>query len=75
MKLPKKFSPILFGFFLSGLMTLFVTGISIALAVGVHDGFFAIWMRNWATIWVIAFPVVLFVAPLVRRLVSAMVET
>ena len=38
-------------------------------ATEVWDGFLAIWMGAWLTSWAVAFPVVLFVAPLARRMV------
>lgn len=67
---PKSLAPVLFGLFLSGLMSLVVSGLSTWRAVGLTDGFPALWMGNWAVSWAIAFPTVLVVAPLVRRIVA-----
>ncbi len=69
----KKFAPILFGFILSGLMSLLVSGISTYRAAGLGDGFATLWTSAWLTAWLIAFPVVLVVAPLARRLVARLV--
>ena len=38
-----------------------------------HPGLFMIWMENWISSWIVAFPAVLVVAPLVRRIVHRLV--
>ena len=69
---PARFAPTLFGFILSGLMSLMVSGLSTLRAVGAVDGFVGLWLGNWAVSWAIAFPVVLVVAPVTRRIVAAL---
>lgn len=71
--IPAKFAPVLFGFILSGLMSLVVSGISTAANIGLVADFAAWWARAWLTAWLFAFPVVLLVAPLARRLVQRLV--
>ena len=67
---------LLFGFLLSGLMSLLVSGISTARAIGfmtVADapGHFAgSWMQAWGFSWPVAFMAVLVVAPFVRKIVN-----
>lgn len=61
--IPQKFSPLLFGLILSGLMSLLVSGISIVRAAGPGHGFASLWMDAWLTAWLFAFPIVLVVAP------------
>jgi len=68
--IPKRFAPVAFGFVLSGLMSLIVSGLSTVRTVGLTDGFAGLWMGNWATSWAVAFPVVLVVAPLARKIVE-----
>ena len=68
--IPARFAPALFGLVLSGLMSLLVSGIATLRAVGLVDGVLALWMTNWLSSWVVAFPAVLVVAPLARRLVA-----
>jgi hypothetical protein len=68
--IPSRFAPLLFGFALSGMMSLLVSGIASFRAAGAVDGFAAIWLTSWLTSWPIAFPVVLVVAPVARRLVQ-----
>ncbi len=70
---PKKFEPILFGFLLSGIMSLLISGVSTLRAVGLAAGFMDLWMGAWFAAWAVACPVVLFVAPLTRRLVGLLV--
>jgi hypothetical protein len=72
--LPAKYAPILFGLILSGLMSLIVSGLSTLRAVGLGEGFPALWLGNWAVSWAIAFPTVLVVAPLTRRIVARLVQ-
>ncbi|WP_169569940.1 DUF2798 domain-containing protein [Sneathiella limimaris] len=71
---PQRFEHILFGFILSGLMSFIVSGISTLRAIGWHDDFFLSWVGAWVPSWMVAFPVVLFVAPLTRRIVHKLVR-
>jgi hypothetical protein len=71
---PKKMEPVAFGFILAGMMTFFVSGISTAIAIGVSDPeFFWKWAKSWLTTWAFAFPIILFVAPIVRRILKRIV--
>jgi hypothetical protein len=70
----KKHAPLLFGLILSGLMSLLVSGISTLRAVGPVDGFVRLWFGAWLTAWAVAFPSVLLVAPLTRRLVDRLTK-
>ena len=72
--LPAKYAPILFGLLLSGLMSLIVSGVSTVGVLGIKAGFFGAWMANWASSWAIAFPAVLVVAPIVRRMVAKLTQ-
>lgn len=72
--IPKRLEPVAFGFLLSGMMSLIVSGISTVLAVGLHAGFVGQWLLAWAPSWAIAFPAVLVVAPFVRRILKQIVR-
>jgi hypothetical protein len=67
---PARFAPVLFGFILSGLMSLVVSGIATFRALGLQPGFPGDWAASWLFSWAVAFPTVLVVAPLTRRLVA-----
>jgi hypothetical protein len=72
--MPARFFPVLFGFVLSGLMSFIVSGISTFRNAGIGDGFLALWIGAWLPSWFVAFPVVLVVAPLARRLVGLVIR-
>ncbi|WP_375571233.1 DUF2798 domain-containing protein [Ahrensia marina] len=72
--IPQRFAPILFGFILSGLMSLLVSGIATWRALGLPPEFVAVWMAAWINAWIVAFPAVLVVAPVTRRLVAKLVK-
>lgn len=71
--IPKRLAPIAFGLLLAGMMTFIVSGITNAIALGLTDPeFLSKWMGSWAVTWAVAFPVVLFVAPAVRKIVESL---
>jgi hypothetical protein len=66
--IPKRLEPVAFAFLLSGIQTFVITGISTALAVGFSSELPALWVKAYFSSWIIAFPGVLVVAPLVKRI-------
>lgn len=70
----RRFEPFVFGFMLSGLMSFVVSGIATLRVTGMVPGFPSFWLGAWLTAWIFAFPVVLFVAPLARRIVSQIID-
>ena len=68
MKIPRRFFPVVFAFFLTIIMVFVITGIGTAVHLGFPPDFFAHWARAWLAAWVVAFPVAIFVAPFARRL-------
>ncbi|MDP1537488.1 MAG: DUF2798 domain-containing protein [Burkholderiales bacterium] len=70
--IPRRFEPFVFGFTLSGLMSFVVSGIATLRLTGLVPGFPGLWLGAWLTAWVFAFPAVLFVAPVARRIVNRM---
>ena len=73
--MPPRFAPAVFGFVLSALMSLLVSGIATFRNAGLTDGFASLWLGAWLPSWLIAFPVVLVVAPIARGLVGMLVKT
>ncbi|HMN85919.1 MAG TPA: DUF2798 domain-containing protein [Bauldia sp.] len=55
---------------MSAMMSFLVSGIAPVRNAGIVDGFFGLWIGAWLPSWFIAFPVVLFVAPVARRVVG-----
>ncbi|HWA18385.1 MAG TPA: DUF2798 domain-containing protein [Devosia sp.] len=72
--MPARFAPVLFGFVLSALMSFVVSGIATFRNFGLVEDFFDLWIGAWVPSWLIAFPVVLVVAPIARRFVGLLVK-
>ena len=66
----RKYAPIVFGFILSCLMCLLISGISTFRAVGLAPNVFSLWAGSWLTAWCFAFPAVLVVAPFARKMAA-----
>lgn len=73
-KLPAHKAGIVMPLLLSVLMTFVVSGISTLRILGPGAAFLRAWPFNWAMSWAIAFPTLLAVLPLVRRLTAALVQ-
>ena len=67
---PSQYAPILFCFFLSIFMPFVVSGIATYSAIDLIEGFFETWMISWLRSSIVAFPVMLIVSPLTRKLVD-----
>ena len=66
--------PANFQLFLSIFMSCVVSAVSVFNTTGLIDGFFNLWMTAWLKSWIVAFPTILVVAPLTRRLVGKLVR-
>jgi hypothetical protein len=74
-KLPARYAAILMPLVLSIFMSCIVSLISTLRAHGV-GGFETLgWLQAWGLSWVVAFPTLFLVLPMVRRIVAALVET
>jgi len=70
MKIPARYSHILFGALLSLIMVSIISATVVLINQGYDTEFFVRWFKGFATAWPVAFPTVLFVAPFVRRVVA-----
>lgn len=70
MRVPARYSPLVFGALLSAIMVAIVSAFVLATARGIDSGFAAQWLKSCATTWPVAFPTVTLVAPWVRRVVA-----
>jgi len=70
MKIPARYSNLLFGAILSAIMVTIVSGAVVLVTEGLGPEFPAHWFKGFATAWPIAFPTVLVVAPWVRKFVG-----
>jgi hypothetical protein len=73
-RLPARWAPIVMPLILSVCMSFIVSGIATLRAVGFADHLLALWMSAWGVSWLVAFPTLLLVLPMVRRLVSLLVR-
>lgn len=72
-RLPAHYAGVVMPFILSGMMTLVVSGISTVKVLGLGPEFLQAWPVSWALSWLVAFPTLLVLLPLVRRLVALVV--
>ncbi|MDR6104329.1 hypothetical protein QE369_004526 [Agrobacterium larrymoorei] len=73
-RLPARYGAILMPMVLSILMTFVVSLIATVRAIGFTEDFMIRWLPAWGLSWFVAFPTLLLVLPLVRRIVNALVE-
>ena len=71
--LPKSFTAFLFSLILSGLMSFMVSGITTLRTIGMGDVFFSSWIAAWLTAWLFAFPTVMLVTPITRKIVQLLI--
>ena len=73
-KLPARYAAIVLPFFLSCIMTCLISAISTLRGVGFAPGVLQLWLGSWGVSWLIAFPALMAVLPVVRRLTGKLVE-
>jgi hypothetical protein len=66
-RLPPRYVPVVMPLMLSVLMTFVVSAISTLKSFGPTPAFLVTWPTAWALSWLVAFPTLLAVLPLVRR--------
>ena len=74
MKIPARYSNLLFGGLLSVIMVTVIFGTVVMVTQGIGPDFLGNWFNGFVTAWPIAFPTVLVVAPLVRRVVAKLTD-
>ncbi len=72
MRIPARYSPLLFSALLSAIMVAIVSAFVLVRTQGLHAGLVRQWLTSFATTWPVAFPTVALVAPRVRQLVGRM---
>ena len=70
MPIPKRYAPTLMVFFTSLLMSLIMSGVITLINLGVVEDFLWRWWFAWISAFVIAFPAMMVVAPIARRIVA-----
>lgn len=72
-RLPARYGAVVMPFILSVLMTFVVSGIATLKALGASPEMLSVWPVSWGLSWLVAFPTLLAILPLVRRLVALVV--
>lgn len=70
MRIPVRYSPIVFGALLSAIMVAIVSAFVLVTSQGLHPGLPLQWLKSCLTTWPVAFPTVAVVAPWVRKVVG-----
>jgi hypothetical protein len=70
MRIPARYSPLLFSALLSAIMVCIVSAFVLTTTQGINPDFAGKWLKSCLTTWPIAFPTVAIVAPWVRRVVG-----
>ncbi|MCD2174647.1 DUF2798 domain-containing protein [Rhizobium sp. C4] len=73
-KLPARYAAFVMPLFLSIVMTFVVSAISTLKSLGFNGSFLTTWPVAWGLSWLVAFPTLLLVLPIVRWLVGLVVE-
>ena len=59
---------------LSGIMSGAISCYNLILSRGLGDGFLTVWLSAWSKSWLLAFPLILVVLPLVRNTLLKFVD-
>lgn len=70
----RKYQSVVFAFFMALLMSCLMSFVISVFNVGLVNNIVTIWLRAWSFAFIVAFPAVLLVAPLVHRLVNVFVK-
>jgi len=73
-KIPKKFRSIVFAAIMSVFTVVLVSGMLTLRHYGLADGFFTYWLSAFLSAWPLVFVAILFVAPMVNKLVDNIVD-
>ncbi len=70
----KKYQRVLFSFFMALLMSGIMSFSISVLNIGLIEGLVLIWLKSWGFSFVVAFPVVFIIAPIVTILVGRLIK-
>ncbi|ENX47027.1 DUF2798 domain-containing protein [Acinetobacter oleivorans] len=73
-KLPNRYTSIVLPFLLSIIMTFVVSMVSTLRSLGLEEFSIYVWMSAWVISWLIAFPTLLLVLPVVRKITAILVQ-
>ena len=71
--IPAKYTHYVFSFFMALLMSCIMSFVITVFNVSLIDNLFFIWLKAWGFAFMVAFPTINVVAPIVRKLVTLVV--
>jgi Protein of unknown function (DUF2798). len=69
-KIDKRFASLINAILMAIILPFFMTLVVSVANIGLTDRLFGAWMRTWAIASVVAFPLILILAPLIKRIVG-----
>ena len=70
MKIPKKYSGVLFPLIMAFIMSALISLVMVIKNIGFEKQVFSVWIISWPIAFIVAFPIAVFVAPLSKKLVE-----
>lgn len=70
----RKYQRVVFSFFMALLMSCIMSLVISVFNVGLVSNIISIWLRAWGFAFVVAFPTILVVAPIVHKLVAMVLQ-
>jgi hypothetical protein len=70
----KKYQQLVFAFFMALLMSCIMSFVISTFNVGFVNNILFIWLKAWGFAFVVAFPVILLVVPVVRKMVGLVIK-
>lgn len=65
---PARLRHLVFGFYMSGMMSLLMSGVITFINTGMDSAFIYRWLPAFLVAWAVAFPLVTFIAPIAVKL-------
>lgn len=71
----QKYYRFIFAFFMSFTMSFIMSGVLTYINLGLIGNFFLIWLEGWMKAFVVAYPCVLFIAPIAAKVTKSLIRT
>ena len=69
-----KYTSAAFSFFMALLMSCVMSMVITLTNLGVVEGLFVIWLKAWGSAFIVSFPTIVMISPLVKRLVALVIK-
>ena len=74
MKFPKKYFNLIYSLLMSIIMGLMMAAVLTAILTGISGDYVTRWLKAFIQVWPIAFPILLLLAPFVKKLTTGLIE-